>query len=73
MVFFEYWFNHLNQLKGFEKGLNEGTEIEVMQDIVLKELYFYRGQSISEEKKKLLTHYFKKLNIEGNIEDILTN
>lgn len=34
--FFTYWANNTDKLKGFEKGAKEGTEIKVLQDILLK-------------------------------------
>lgn len=43
--FFDYWINHIDDLKGFEKGKKAGNEIKVLENILFRSIN-------SEEKKK---------------------
>lgn len=36
--FFQYWYEHLDDLKDFEKGAKKGTEIKVLEKILLESI-----------------------------------
>ncbi len=67
--FFRYWIANLDKLKGFETGINEDTEKQVLEKILIADLVALRGQTITNQKKETLKAYYKQLGLEGNIED----
>ena len=66
--FFQYWLNNVDELKGFEKGVNEGTEKSYLQTIVLKELSDPNLKKWHKSKKDQYKDYILKLKISENPE-----
>ena len=64
--FFQYWMDNIENLKGFEKGANEGTEKSHMQTIVLRELTDPYIKNWDKEKIKKFKKYILKLKITDN-------
>lgn len=64
--FFQYWVDHVDGLKNFEKGINEGTELSYLQTIVLKELSDPDIKQWNAEKIKKFKDYILKLKISEN-------
>ncbi|CAM4107991.1 thioredoxin family protein [Flavobacterium antarcticum] len=64
--FFQYWINNLDGLKGFEKGIHEGTEQSHLQTIVLKELTDPNLKSWNTTKINQFKAYILKLKITDN-------
>ncbi len=61
--FFQYWFNNLDKLKGFETGDNVDTEKSYLTRIVLIELTDPNIKKWSEAKKNKFKGYITKLKI----------
>ena len=64
--FFQYWMDNIENLKGFEKGANEGTEKSHMQTIVLRELTDPYIKNWDKEKIKKFKKHIVKLKITDN-------
>ena len=64
--FFQFWMNHLDDLKGFESGYKEGTEKEVLTQIVLKELSDPLIKKWDDKKKETFKKYILDLKITDN-------
>jgi hypothetical protein len=57
---------HLDDLKGFESGYKEGTEKEVLTQIVLKELSDPLIKKWDDKKKEIFKKYILDLKITDN-------
>lgn len=64
--FFQFWMNHLDDLKGFESGHKEGMEKEVLNKIVLKELSDPLIKKWDDKKKETFKKYILDLKITDN-------
>lgn len=64
--FFQFWMKHLDDLKGFESGYKEGTEKEVLTQIVLKELSDPLIKKWDDKKKETFKKYILDLKITDN-------
>lgn len=64
--FFQFWMKHLDDLKGFESGYKEGTEKEVLTQIVLKELSDPLIKKWDDKKKEIFKKYILDLKITDN-------
>lgn len=64
--FFQYWIKNLENLKGFEKGINEGSEMSYLQSIVLKELSDADRITWNASKVDRYKDYILKLKISEN-------
>lgn len=64
--FFQFWMEHLDDLKGFESGHKEGMEKEVLNKIVLKELSDPLIKKWDDKKKETFKKYILDLKITNN-------
>ncbi|WP_320814298.1 thioredoxin family protein [Flavobacterium sp.] len=64
--FFQFWINHLDDLKGFESGHKEGMEKEALNKIVLKELSDPSIKKWDNKKKTTFKKYILDLKITDN-------
>lgn len=64
--FFQFWMNHLDDLKNFESGHKVGMEKEVLNKIVLKELSDPQIKKWDNKKKETFKKYILDLKITDN-------
>ena len=67
--FFRHWLQHLHLLTGFEEGVHQGTEKQVLERILINEIISLKHQSISPQKHHQLQNDYRILGLPGQIED----